>query len=131
MRMLGQVSAVSLLVALGLAAGQVQAQAVCDTDDNGQISVSEAEDCADRDYTTLLGDKESMTDEDFATVHDAEAFSKVDADGDGMVSRAEYVGWKRDEFDGALGASVEMPNADFEALHNGGVMKSQGADSQT
>lgn len=132
MRLLGHASALSLLLALGLAGGQVQAQsAVCDSDDNGYVSADEAEDCADRNFTTLLGDKESMSDADFATTHDAEAFSKVDADGDGVVTRAEYVGWQRDEFDNALGASKEMPTADFEAWHGAGVMKSQGADSQT
>jgi len=131
-RLMGS-SALALVLALGLGSGQALAQAAaCDRDGNGHVSADEADDCADQEYTTLLGGKESMSEDDFVAVHDEEAWSKVDADEDGTVTRAEFVDWRRSEFDAALGASEEMPNADFEALGGAaGVQKSQGADSQT
>ncbi len=133
MRTFGYVSGLSLLLALGFASGEVQAQAaVCDEDGNGYISANEADDCAGRDYDALLGsDGDGLSEEDFTSAYDAETYSTVDADGDGMVSREEYVAWRQEEFGAALGGSEEMPNADFEDLHAAGVMKSQGADSQT
>ena len=128
-----QGSALSLLLALGLAGGPAHAQsAVCDDDGNGYVSADEAEQCADRNYSTLLGGEESMSEESFSGVHGAEAFSTVDADQDGMVTREEYVQWRRDEFDTALGASDEMPASDYETWSaEADVRKSQGADSQT
>lgn len=132
MKTLTYASAFALLLALGSGAGQVRAQdAICDMDSNGLISASEAEDCADRDYTSLLGDNESMDEESFMSTYENESFTEIDADADGVVSREEYVGWRNEEFTGALGGSEEMPTADYEGLDRAGVLKSQGADDRT
>lgn len=133
MTRLVQGSALSLLLALGLAGGHAFAQSAgCDSDGNGYVSADEAEQCADQNYSTLLGGEESMSEESFSGVHGAEAFSTVDADQDGVVTREEYVQWRRDEFSTALGASEEMPYEDFETWNaQADVSKSQGADSQT
>ena len=130
---LAQGTALSLLLALGLAGGPAFAQSAgCDSDGNGHVSADEAEQCADQNYSTLLGGEESMNEESFSGVHGAEAFSTVDADQDGMVTREEYVQWRRDEFSTALGASEEMPADEFESWNSqADVRKSQGADSQT
>jgi hypothetical protein len=72
MTILKTTTAMALLAGVGLglgalpAAAQVQGvfnSALCDTDNNGYISAGEARECADREYTTLLGDEESLTPE--------------------------------------------------------------------
>jgi hypothetical protein len=43
--------------------------AVCDQDGNGYISTSEAADCDEQEATTLFGDSESMTEEQFSEAY--------------------------------------------------------------
>jgi len=106
------------------------APAVCDADGNGYISVTEAENCAERGYDDWIGQEEqAMSQERFREmypdVEDGEtAFSRIDSDGDGQISREEWTEWQRQSFAGATGQSGgEMTAEEYESWWEGGLFE--------
>jgi hypothetical protein len=60
-------TAMALLASLGVgwAATQAAAQQSCDVDGNGYVRADEAAACAERDYSTLVGNDEGVSRERF------------------------------------------------------------------
>jgi hypothetical protein len=134
MRSLKTSAALALAFGLGVAlTGVAAAQqqelqdmpAVCDQDGNGFISTSEAADCDEREATTLFGDDESMTEEQFSEAYgdqgDVEGvFSEADADGDGEVSQQEWMDWREQGFAAATeDTENQMPATDYDDWNPG------------
>jgi hypothetical protein len=113
----------ALLAALGvaLAATQATAQQSCDVDGNGYVSADEAAACAERDYSTMVGDEEAITRERFeqafaATENVDEMWAEADADQDGLVSSAEWSDWSARRFRSASPRVEGVAVDDYEAL---------------
>lgn len=134
MRSLNTSTALALAFGLGVAlTGPAAAQqqelqdmpAVCDQDGNGFISTTEAADCTEREATTLFGDSEGMTEEQFSEAYgdqdDVEGmFGDVDADGDGEISQQEWMDWREQGFAAAVGDSDQgMPADEYEDWNPG------------
>jgi hypothetical protein len=102
------------------------APAFCDNDGNGYISVTEAENCAERGYTDWIDDGEqAMSEEQFVVVFpeaaDAQAiFVAADTDGDGQVTQEEWMSWHQQSFaDRSQGD--EVPVEDYEVWYLRGM----------
>jgi hypothetical protein len=116
-------TAMALLAALGvaLAATQATAQQSCDVDGNGYVSSDEAAACAERDYSTMVGDEEAITRERFeqafaATENVDDMWAEADADQDGLVSSAEWSDWSARRFRSASPRVEGVAVDDYEAL---------------
>jgi hypothetical protein len=115
-------TAMALLAALGIALGAAQASAAgCDVNDDGYVSADEAATCADRDYSTMVGSEEAITQERFEqafadTENVDEMWAEADANQDGLVSRAEWADWSAERFRSANPQVQGMSVDDYEAL---------------
>jgi hypothetical protein len=102
-------TALALVVGLAAASGSAVAQdedvfanpSVCDSDNNGKLSQTEASDCAERGWTSWT-EEDSMTEDQFGEVwtreNSGEVFAGIDADGDGNVTSEEWMAWHEQEF---------------------------------
>jgi hypothetical protein len=113
----------ALLGALGvaLAATQATAQQSCDVDGNGYVSADEAAVCAERDYSTMVGDEEAITRERFeqafpATEDVDEMWAEADANQDGELSPEEWSDWSARRFRSASPRVEGVAVDDYEAL---------------
>jgi len=116
-------TAMALLGALGvaLAATQATAQQSCDVDGNGYVSADEAAVCAERDYSTMVGDEEAITRERFeqafpATEDVDEMWAEADANQDGELSPEEWSDWSARRFRSASPRVEGVAVDDYEAL---------------
>ena len=118
-------TAMALLAALGVGFGatQVTAQQVagCDVDGNGYVSADEAEACAERGYSTMIGDQEAITRERFEQAFPAsedvdEMWADADANQDGQLSQAEWSDWSARRFRSASPRVEGLAVDDYEAL---------------
>jgi len=116
-------TAMALLAALGvaLAATQATAQQSCDVDGNGYVSADEAAACAERDYSTMVGDEEAITRERFeqafpATEDVDEMWAEADANQDGELSPEEWSDWSARRFRSASPRVEGVAVDDYEAL---------------
>jgi hypothetical protein len=100
-------TAMALFAALGVGLGAAEAAAQqvvgCDAGSNGYVSADEAAMCAERDYSTILGDQEVSTRQRFeqafaATENVDEMWADADANQDGQLSRAEWSDWSARRF---------------------------------
>jgi hypothetical protein len=113
----------ALLGALGvaLAATQATAQQSCDVDGNGYVSADEAAVCAERDYSTMVGDEEAITRERFEQAFSAtedvdEMWAEADANQDGELSPEEWSDWSARRFRSASPRVEGVAVDDYEAL---------------
>ena len=123
-------TAMALVAGLTLAVGtlpaaaqqQQQTMAVCDQDDNGYVSADEARACAERDWSALVGDEESMSrerfDETFADADNLEEmWAAADADQDGVITNQEWADWRDQRFNEASqDADQGMPVDAYDAM---------------
>jgi hypothetical protein len=118
-------TAMALLAALGVGLGAAEASAQqvvgCDVDSNGYVSADEAATCAERDYSTMVGDQEAITRERFeqafpATENVDEMWADADANRDGQISRAEWSDWSARRFRSASPRVEGLSVDDYEAL---------------
>jgi hypothetical protein len=118
-------TAMALLATLGIAFGAVQATAQettgCDENSNGYVSAEEAATCAERDYSTIVGNDEAITRERFEqafaeTENVDEMWTEADADQDGLLSSAEWSDWSAQRFRSASPRVQGVPVDDYEAL---------------
>jgi hypothetical protein len=117
-------TAMALLAALGIAFGAAQATAQetgCDENSNGYVSVEEAATCAERDYSTIVGNDEAITQERFEqafaeTENVDEMWTEADANQDGLLSSAEWSDWSARRFRSASPRVQGVPVDDYEAL---------------
>lgn len=127
MRTLMGSTALALVVGFGLAAASGPAAAqdedvfanpsVCDADNNGKLSQTEASDCAERGWTSWT-EEDSITEEQFDEAWSGEnssvVFAEVDADGDGNISSDEWMTWHEEQFAASAEATGgEMPTEAF------------------
>jgi Ca2+-binding EF-hand superfamily protein len=94
---------------------------VCDADGNGNLSETEASDCAARGWATWT-EEEVMTEEQFGEAwgreNSREVFAEVDADGDGNLTSDEWRAWHEEQFASRSEASGgEMSTEDFGAWY--------------
>jgi hypothetical protein len=113
----------ALLAALGVgwAATQAAAQQSCDVDGNGYVSADEAAACAERDYSTLVGDDERVSRERFEqafpeTENVDEMWAEADANQDGELSPEEWSDWSARRFRSASTRVEGLAVDDYEAL---------------
>lgn len=132
MRTLTGSTALALVVGFGLAAASGPAAAqdddvfanpeVCDADGNGNLSETEASDCAARGWATWT-EEDVMTEEQFGAAwgreNSREVFAEVDADGDGNLTSDEWRAWHEEQFASRSEASGgEMSTEDFGAWYS-------------
>lgn len=117
-------TAMALLAALGVGLGATQVlaqQAGCDVDGNGYVSADEAAACAERDYSTLIGDQEAISRERFEQAFPAsenvdEMWAEADANQDGQLNQAEWSDWSARRFRSASPRVEGLAVDDYEAL---------------
>jgi hypothetical protein len=116
-------TAMALLASLGVgwAATQAAAQQSCDVDGNGYVSADEAAACAERDYSTLVGNDESVSRERFErafpeTENVDDMWAEADADQDGELSPEEWSDWSARRFRLAGPRLEGLAVDDYEAL---------------
>ena len=131
LRSLRTSTAIALAFGFGLAlTGTAAAQqqelqdkpAVCDQDGNGFISTTEAADCDEQEASTLFGNDEGMSEEQFSEAYgdESDMFSEADADGDGEISQQEWMDWREQGFAGATeDTENQMPADDYEDWNPG------------
>jgi hypothetical protein len=113
----------ALLAALGVgwAATQASAQQSCDVDGTGYVSADEAAACAERGYSTLVGNDESVSRERFEqafpeTENVDEMWAEADANQDGELSPEEWSDWSARRFRSASTRVEGLAVDDYEAL---------------
>ena len=116
-------TAMALLAALGVgwAATQAAAQQSCDVDGTGYVSADEAAACAERGYSTLVGNDESVSRERFEqafpeTEDVDEMWAEADANQDGELSPEEWSDWSARRFRSASTRVEGLAVDDYEAL---------------
>jgi hypothetical protein len=113
----------ALLAALGVGwtATQAAAQQSCDVDGTGYVSADEAAACAERGYSTLVGNDESVSRERFEqafpeTEDVDEMWAEADANQDGELSPEEWSDWSARRFRSASTRVEGLAVDDYEAL---------------